>query len=139
MTSGLRKAHKIIWLVLGILGVVLIVLSVKSVKQSLDIDRDISVIKKPTTEHTITDNADWYIAVEELTDTNVIQIVVKRPLKSASTGVYEMSSNQERGAFIGTMDKKGLYTFKLDKTVKKIQLFDAIKNDVIQNIDLSWD
>ena len=139
MTSGLRKVHKFMWLFLGALGIVLIVASIKSVKQSFPLDNDLSAIEPVEGFHTIQDNADWLIHIKEATPKNTLEIIVKRPLKSASTGVYAATSDQERGSFLGSMDKKGLYTFEVDKTVTNIQLFDAIKNTTIQNIALSWE
>ena len=139
MTSGLRKAHKFMWLFLGALGMVLIVASIKSVKQSLPLDKNISAVEPVEGFHIVQDNADWLIQIKEATPKNKVDIIVKRPLKSASTGVYTTSSNQEREAFLGSMDKKGVYSFEVDKTVTNIQLFDAIKNTTIQNIELSWE
>lgn len=139
MNSGLRKTHKIMWPVLGLLGAVLIVLSINSVKESIGIDRDASVATTQQNAHIIEDNAQWYVSMQELTDTNKLQIVVKKPLKSASTSVYTTNGAQERGTLLGSIDNKGLYTFTVGKSIKEVQLYDGIKKSVIRNIDVSWD
>jgi hypothetical protein len=139
MTSGLRKAHKIIWIVLGLLGAVLIVLSINSVKQPFLTDSDASIATTTEGVHTIEDNAQFYMSIEEQANSNTLQIVLKRPLKSASTIVYTLTSDLKKGTFLGTIDKKGLYAFDIDKSIKKIQLYDGIKNNEIRNIDLSWE
>ncbi|WP_299766776.1 hypothetical protein [uncultured Dokdonia sp.] len=139
MTSGLRKAHKVIWMVLGILGVVLIIASINSVKEPLGIDSDTSISSTKKNVRTIEENAQLSVNVEELANINKLHIVIKKPLKSAATGVYVLTNDQERGAFLGSIDNKGLYTFTIEKTAKKIQLYDGIKKSVIRNIDLSWE
>lgn len=139
MTSGLRKAHKVIWMVLGILGVVLIIASINSVKEPLGIDSDTSISSTKENVRTIEDDAQLSVNVEELASINKLHIVIKKPLKSAATGVYVLTNDQERGAFLGSIDKKGLYMFTIEKTAKKIQLYDGIKKSVIRNIDLSWE
>ena len=139
MNSGLRKTHKIMWMVLGLLGAVLIVLSINSVKESIGIDKDASITTTQQDAHIIEDNADWHISIQELSGKNKLQIVVKKPLKSASTSVYTTQGEQERGTFLGSIDNKGLYTFTVEKSVKEVQLYDGIKKSVIRNIDVSWD
>ncbi|MEP0263037.1 hypothetical protein [Dokdonia sp.] len=139
MTSGLRKAHKIIWIVLGLLGAVLIVLSINSVKQPFLTDSDASIATITEGVHTIEDNTQFYMSIEEQANSNKLQIVLKTPLKSASTVVYTLTPDHKKGAFLGTIDKKGLYAFDIDKSIKKIQLYDGIKNNEIRNIDLSWE
>ncbi|SNR49487.1 hypothetical protein [Dokdonia pacifica] len=139
MTSGLRKTHKIMWMVLGLLGAVLIVLSINSVKEPLGIDNEIITSKTQKGAVPVENNAQLYASIEELATVNKLQIVIKKPLKSAATSVYTVDENQERSTFIGSIDNKGLYTFDIEKTVKKIQLYDGIKKSVIYNIDLSWE
>jgi hypothetical protein len=139
MTSGLRKAHKIIWIVLTVVGVVLIVFSIKSVKQQLHTDGDIAITTASDAVHTIENNPQLYVSIEELANSNTLQIAIKKPLKSASTVVYALTPENNQGAFLGSIDKKGLYTFDIDKSIKKIQLYDGIKNNEIRNIDLSWE
>lgn len=139
MTSGLRKAHKVIWMVLGILGVVLIIASINSVKEPLGIDSDTSISSTKENVRTIEDNVQLSVNIEELANINKLHIVIKKPLKSAASSVYVLTNDQERGAFLGSIDNKGLYTFTIEKTAKKIQLYDGIKKSVIRNIDLSWE
>ncbi len=139
MTSGLRKAHKILWIVLTVVGIVLIVFAIKSVKQQLRTDEDIAITTASEAVHAVINNDQLQVRVEELATTNQLQIAIKKPLKSASTVVYALTSDNTQGAFLGSIDKKGLYTFDIDKSIKKIQLYDGIKNTEIQNIDLSWE
>ncbi|WP_299674210.1 hypothetical protein [uncultured Dokdonia sp.] len=139
MTSGLRKAHKMIWMALGLLGTVLIVASINSVKEPLGIDSDSAISKIQKGTFSIEDDAQLSVSIEELATVNKLQIVVKKPLKSAATSVYVINKNQERSILLGSIDKKGLYTFDIEKTVKRVQLYDGIKKRIIRNIDLSWE
>ncbi|WP_298309786.1 hypothetical protein [uncultured Aquimarina sp.] len=135
MTSGLRKTHKMIWLLLIIAIPILLVLSVNSIKEPLLTDSDIST-SETTGQHTVLENENFLISIKEQATSNALQIILKKPLKSASSIVYGVTQNNEDGAYLGVLDKKGIYTFDVDKSTKSIRVYDEIKKNNIINIVL---
>lgn len=140
MTSDLRKAHKIIWIILIIAIPVLIVFSIKSIKEPLFTDSDLKIVSKDNVQNTILDNDSFHISVQgKNTPLNMLNIVVKKPLKSASSIVYGTSSNSEKEIYLGIIDKKGIYTFDIDKSIKELRIYDDIKKIDISNLKLQWE
>ncbi|MDH7447762.1 hypothetical protein [Aquimarina sp. 2201CG14-23] len=135
MTSGLRKTHKIIWLLLIIVIPILLVLSVNSIKESLLIDGDVTV-SETSGQRTVLDDESFLIGIKELETSNTLQLILKKPLKSASSLVYGVTPSNTDGKYLGTLDKKGVYTFKIDKSIKSIRVYDEIKKNNIVNIEL---
>jgi len=135
MTSGLRKTHKIIWLLLIIAIPILLILSVNSIKEPLLTDSDIST-SETIGQRTVLENENFLISIKEQETSNALQIILKKPLKSASSIVYGVTPNNEDGAYLGILDKKGIYTFDVDKSTKSIRVYDEIKKNNIINIAL---
>ncbi|SHJ37330.1 hypothetical protein [Aquimarina spongiae] len=132
MTSGQRKAHKLIWMFLVIAIPVFVIFALKSIKEPFITDSDLSS-REEITGKLILDDAQFQI---QLLDKSNIQIILKRPLKSASSSVYGISSNNESEIFLGVLDKKGIYQFQINPNCKSIKIQDDIKHINLFNIEL---
>ncbi|MBG6130069.1 phage terminase large subunit-like protein [Aquimarina sp. EL_43] len=136
MTSGLRKTHKIIWIVLIIIMPVLIVLSIKSIKEPLLTDDDLSLTPILSGQRIVLDDDSFFIGVKEQNSLNALQIILKKPLKSASSLVYGVLPSEKKDTYLGVLDKKGVYMFEIDKQIRSIRIYDEIKKSDIVNIEL---
>lgn len=136
MTSGLRKTHKIIWIVLIIIMPVLIVLSIKSIKEPLLTDGDLSLTPILSGQRIVLDDDSFFIGVKEQNSLNALQIILKKPLKSASSLVYGVLPSEKKDTYLGVLDKKGVYMFEIDKQIRSIRIYDEIKKSDIVNIEL---
>ncbi|WP_106793291.1 hypothetical protein [Aquimarina sp. Aq78] len=135
MTSGLRKMHKIVWILLIIVMPVLIFLSIKSIKEPLLTDGDVSLTPIRSGQRIVLDDDSFFIGIKEQNSLNALQIILKRPLQSASSLIYGIS-NHKKDTYLGTLDKKGVYTFEIDKKIRSIRIYDEIKKNDIINIEL---
>ena len=136
MTSGLRKAHKIIWIVLVLIVPVLIVFSVTGIKEPLLTDSDLVLSNYETANQSILEDEHFSISLKVEKTVNKLQIILKRPLKSASAVVFGISSKANKEEYLGTIDRKGVYTFNLRKATKGIRIYDGLKEIEILNIKL---
>ncbi|WP_025667164.1 superantigen-like protein SSL4 [Aquimarina megaterium] len=136
MTSGLRKTHKIIWIVLIIIMPVLIVLSIKSIKEPLLTDGDLSLTPILSGQRIVLDDDSFFIGIKEQNSLNALQIILKKPLKSASSLVYGVLPSKKKDTYLGVLDKKGVYMFEIDKQIRSIRIYDEIKKSDIVNIEL---
>ncbi|WP_024771797.1 hypothetical protein [Aquimarina macrocephali] len=135
MTSGIRKMHKIIWILLIIIMPVLIILSIKSIKEPLLTDGDVSLTPTLSGQRIIIEDDIFFISIKEQSSFNSLQIILKRPIKSASSLIYGIS-NHKKDTYLGTINKKGVYTFEIDKKIRSIRIYDEIKKNDIINIEL---
>lgn len=136
MTSGLRTAHKIIWILSIIIIPVLIFLSIQSIKEPFLTDSDTITTSKLSGELMVLENESFLIRIKKQKTHNTLRIILKKPLRSASSIVYGTKSDREGGIYIGTLENKGIYTFEVDKSTKGIRIYDAIKKNDILNIEL---
>ncbi len=134
MTSGLRKTHRFIWITLGLLVSSLIALSTIATKKPLEIDKDFSVVSKHKTQRAVFEDAYFVINLNEKNELNNLEIILKKPLKSASSLVYGYSNNSKN--LLGSIDTKGRYTFTIDKFTTSIAIYDEIKKTNIAKIKL---
>ena len=134
MTSGLRKAHKYIWIVLAILIPIIIGFSVKdlsifSAEEHLEI---ISTVNSKTILKT-GENELLKVSVFEKDSMTSVEIILKTPLKHPSLGVF-LAKNNERGHFIGQLNAVGIYNFEVTTIPKGIIVYDDIKETTITKI-----
>ncbi|MDY8134551.1 hypothetical protein [Aquimarina sp. 2201CG5-10] len=136
MTSGLRNTHKIIWILLIIAVPILIILSVQSIKEPLFSDNDELFISETSNQRTILEDQNFLIHIKEQNTGNVLHIILKKPLKSASSLVYGITTDTQKEVYIGTLNNTGQYSFDIDKLIKKVKIYDEIKQNDILNIEL---
>ncbi len=130
MITSLRKTHKILWMLLAIVMPLLIVLSIGSIKKVLLTDSD--VIVNSTSGNTLLENQQFTISIHKTNNTLILHVVLKKPLKNASSLVYSTPND----ILIGTITKKGIYDFELPSGSNGIRIYDEIKEIDILNIAL---
>ncbi len=131
MTSGQRKAHKYIWLLLIIIVPILIIFSIK------DLDAFASK-NNISNEFKVSKDAVLKAAENELIkvslSSNSIEIILKSTLKNASSIVYESDSEGNKKEIIGQLTTSGIYNFKIENQPKGIVLYDELKENVITKL-----
>ena len=138
MNSGLRKTHLRIWIVVVLITPVCIAISIWG-RPSFPLSE--SSHKKHTVQalpRIVKEVETGYLKINLRGENNLIkqlEIIVKTPLKSASTIVYYYE-NKGKGRYIGSIQSKGLYRFPIDKSIQGIILYDPIKRREIQQIEL---
>ena len=137
MTSGLRKAHKYIWLVLVISVPILMFFSVKDLaifsleKQTANIIIDTS--KKNAIASTENAIIKAYLYESQL------DIILKTTLKNSSSIVYEMDDSGNKSNSIGQLTTAGNYKFNIKNLPKGIIIYDALKAIEITKLTFQWD
>ncbi len=133
MTSGLRKAHKYIWLLLIIIVPVIMFFSIK------DLDLFSS---KTNTASQLTGSKKMSLKSFEndIVKTAVfeghIEIILKTTLKNSSSVVYEMDEKGNKSNVIGQLTTAGIYNFNINNLPKGIIIYDAIKQVEITKFSL---
>lgn len=132
MTSGLRKAHKYIWLLIAISIPILIVFSIKD----LDVfsSKSVSLSEIEATKSNVikvAENDLIKVSLIKMDSTNSIEVILKSTLKNPSSLVYELNKNNEKGVFIGQLTTVGVYNFETKESLKGVIIYDAIKEKLI--------
>lgn len=135
MTSNLRKAHKLIWILLFLTIPVVMVFAVLEIKKPTINDGDL-VLSETSSGRMVLDNENFSLSVQKDEEANNLQLILKRPLKNPSAVIYGVTSEEKKEYFIGVIDKKGFYNFQLKDSSKGIRIYDAIKEEDIINIEL---
>ena len=132
MTSGLRKMHTYIWLILVIGIPILLFLATK----------DLALFSsRKTTNPTLLKTsikAPLKVAENDLlkasTQVNSIEVILKSTIKNSSSILYTIDSKGNKKQLIGQITNSGIYNFKIDQEPLGIILHDAIKNEVITKL-----
>ncbi len=131
MTSGQRKAHKYIWMLLGIVIPVIILFSIK--------DLTVFSFKKDTSskfELLMTDALkvaeNDVIKVALFSDS--ITVILKRTLKNPSSILYSIDLEGNKEKVIGQLSTLGIYNLKITELPKGILLYDILKEKIITKI-----
>ncbi len=125
MTSGLRRAHKYIWLLLIIIVPVIMFFSIKDLDIFSSENNNASQFKgsKKVSLKSF-ENDIIKIAVFE----NHLEIILKTPLKSSSSIVYEMDKKGNKSNIIGQLATVGIYNFDINNLPKGIIIYDDLKD-----------
>ena len=132
MTSGLRKAHRHIWLILVIAVPVLMVFAIKDLNFSkTNSGRSFNTEftkknTKPAFENDLIKVAFY---------SNSIELILKKTLKSASSIVYAVD-NKGVKTVIGQLTTSGKYQFDVTETPNNILIRDEIKDVLITQTNL---
>jgi len=132
MTSGLRKAHRYIWLVLFIAIPIMIVFATKNLSFSGPNSEQSSTTT--FTEKSTKAAFENELVKVALYPTNV-ELILKRPLKNASCIVYAIDKNDVKTA-IGQLTTPGKYQFKVTDLPENILIYDEIKDVLITKTNL---
>ena len=124
MTSGLRKAHKYIWLLLIIIVPVIMAFSIKN----LDIfssDKDIPTLYNALNKTSLEASENEIIKASVFE--SHVEIILKSTLKNSSAIVYEIDKNGNKSGVIGQLTTAGIYNFNINNRPKGIIVYDDIK------------
>ena len=136
MISGLRKAHKYIWLLIAIGIPVLIVFSIKD----LDVfsSKNLLLTEIEATKSNVikvVENDLIKASLIKKDSTNYIEVILKSTLKNPSSLVYGLDQNDEKGELIGQLTTIGIYNFELEQSLKGIVVYDALKETLISKLE----
>ena len=131
MTYVERKIHKLIWIILVIITPIFLVFAATSIKEPFITDTDLKVSNSNKGKIIIqNDQLDVY----KISDKQ-LQVIVKTPIKSASSSVYGVTTTKKE-TFLGTIDKKGIYQFNINSNYSSLKIVDNIKKTNLFNIQL---
>jgi hypothetical protein len=136
MTSGQRKAHKIIWLLLVITVPLVIIFAIrdltvfipknnKNPQEQILKEKPLNVFENDLIKASLYDS--------------YIQIILKVTLKNASSLVYEMNARGIKSNVIGQLTTAGIYKFNINNLPKGIIVFDELKKVEITKFSFKWD
>ena len=136
MTSGQRKVHKIIWLLLAIIIPLIMIFSVKDLTD-LSSTNNQKFQKINSKEKSL--NGFENELIKATVYEKYLEIILKSTLKSASSVVYEMDVEGEKTNIIGQLTSAGLYKFNINKIPKGIIVYDELKKTSITKFLFKWD
>ncbi len=125
MTSGLRKAHKYIWLILVIIIPIVILFSIKDLAIFSSENDEVSQIKYSENKKIVSFEND---IVRASFSENQIKIILKTTLKNPSSVVYAIDAKGNKFLVIGQLTTAGIYTFKSNASPKGIIISDDLKD-----------
>jgi hypothetical protein len=133
MTSGLRKAHKYIWLLLIIIVPVMMFYSIKDLDLFSSGNNTISELSGSKKINLKTSENDM---IKASIFESQVEIILKMTLKNSSSVVYEMDEKGNKSAVIGQLTAAGIYHFTINNLPKGIIIYDAIKQVEITKFSL---
>ena len=138
MTNGQQRAHKFIWIAMVITLPLLIFASIRHL--SFDVQTtDISVESNSGSSALVVEQ-DWIrTAVVDKNDETLLQIRLKKPLKTPSALVYTLDQWGNKDQLLGQLQGIGNYEFPLNTSFEGILVYDAIKEQEIEKLEFSWD
>ena len=125
MTSGQRKAHKYIWLLLAIIIPVIMIFAIKDLNVFSSENNTSSTLegsKKVSLKSFEND-----IIKASLFESHV-EIILKSTLKNTSAVVYEMDKKGNKTIIIGQLTTAGIYNFNINNLPKGIIIYDDLKH-----------
>ena len=136
MTSGLRKAHKYIWLLLIIIVPVMMVFSIKDLDIFSSENNTISQLKGSKKVSLKTSEND---IIKASVFERHVEIILKSTLKNSSSVVYEMDEKGNKSGVIGQLTTAGIYNFNINNLPKGIIVYDDLKDVEITKLSFKWD
>ncbi len=136
MTSGLRKAHKYIWLLLIIIVPVMMVFSIKDLDIFSSENNTTSQLKGSKKVSLKTSEND---IIKASVFESHVEIILKSTLKNSSSVVYEMDEKGNKSGVIGQLTTAGIYNFNINNLPKGIIVYDDLKDVEITKLSFKWD
>ncbi len=136
MTSGLRKAHKYIWLLLIIIVPVIMVFSIKDLDIFSSDNNTTSQLKGSKKVSLKTSEND---IIKASVFERHVEIILKSTLKNSSSVVYEMDEKGNKSSVIGQLTTAGIYNFNINILPKGIIIYDDLKDVEITKLSFKWD
>jgi hypothetical protein len=137
MTSGQRKVHKYIWLLLIIVVPAIMFFAIKDLNFN---DSKNDMFTDDLTLTSLISNSIVKSAENEFIEadlySNYIKIILKTPLKSSSATIHTSDLNGNKMKLLGTLDAVGVYHFETNENTTSIIIYDELKNALITKLDL---
>ena len=136
MTSGQRKMHKYLWLLLIIIVPFIMIFSIKNLDIFSSENNTTSQLKgsKKASLKSF-ENDIIKITIFE----NQVEIILKSTLKNSSSLVYEMDEKGNKSGVIGQLTTAGIYNFNINYLPKGIIIYDDLKQVEIAKFSFKWD
>ncbi|WP_196885728.1 hypothetical protein [Aureivirga sp. CE67] len=145
MNARLRKRHLIFWiLILIILPIIMIRAKINIPQQPIE-NKTYSKIneQKPfliKESNDLKNGLKFNFRGENKNQISQLEVILIKPLKDASSTLFELNYNDEKGTFIGEMNETGVYRFPLkEQRLYGVLIFDEIKKDVVIKKVFQWD
>lgn len=135
MNSGLRKAHKYIWLLLIVIVPVIVFFFVKN----LDVFASENSVSSFTTSKKTSIKSFENEIIKVSFHDNTMEIILKSSLKNSSSIVYTVDEKGDKEDVIGQLTTAGIYNFNVNALPKGIIIYDALKAIEITKLSFKWD
>ncbi|MGV6830779.1 MAG: hypothetical protein ACWA5P_04330 [bacterium] len=126
-----RKWHGLIWIIIILVVPTIMYLSIKDISYNDNGIKNQEITASSESNLPFKENDLIKVIVRD----DSIDIIIKRPLKNASTLMYSMDSDGKK-RLLGQIGEANFYNFKTNNTPKVIVLFDTIKNIEITKLIL---
>ncbi|CAM1344157.1 hypothetical protein [Tenacibaculum amylolyticum] len=126
MTSGLRKTHRYVWLVLILVMPILMYFAIQN--DPYTVLENTKTVKEPSSFISKNEHLSYQKKGVALL------ILIKKPFKNASVAVYELQ-NGEQGDILGEIaSAQETYAFNINANADGFLLYDVIKKEAITKI-----
>lgn len=136
MTSGLRKVHKFIWLLLIIIVPIIMLLSVKDLNVFSSKNNTSSAVEG---SKKLNLNSFENDIVKTSVFESHVEIILKSTLKNSSSIVYEIDKKGNKSSVIGQITTAGIYNFKINNRPNGFIIYDDLKQIEITKFSFKWD
>jgi|GEM_PF-2144461 len=136
MTSGQRKAHKYIWLLITLLIPLVIIFAVKDLNL-FDSENKTGSTFEASKKKLIKQSENDLIKASLYESS--IEIILKSTIKNSSAVVYATDTKGNRKDLIGQLTTTGIYNFNINNLPKGILIYDALKKENITKLTFQWD
>lgn len=134
MTSGLRRAHKYIWLLIAIVLPVLVIFSFDDIQ--LTTPKTIGTNTASTDVPKVIKSSENELLKAVLLEDNSLRVILKSSLAQASSIIYLLDANNNLSKPIGQLNSRGSYLFELhDKNIYGIAIKDNIKDQLVTKLE----
>ena len=145
MNAGLRKRHLMFWILILIILPIIMIRAKMNVPEQ-PIEGKSYTIKNKQNPNLIKEVNDIkngmkfnFRGTDEKT-INQLEVVLIKPLRDASSSLFELNYNDEKGTFLGELSETGVYRFSLkNKRLYGILIYDEIKKEVVTKKVFQWD
>ena len=132
MTSGQRKAHRYIWLLITVLVPLVIIFAIKDLNIFFSENNTASNFETSKKEVLKQSENDL---IKVSVHKSSIEIILKSTLKNSSAVVYATDTKGNKKDLIGQLTTTGIYNFNINNLPKGILIYDALKEEDITKLE----
>ena len=135
MNYNLRKVHRYSWLFIVIMLPLLIMFSIKDLDFSSSKNTSLQSEKSSAKQLIkVAENELVRVSWLQKADLKSVEVILKTPLKSASSLVYTLTKSGEKGILIGPVSTVGIYQFSFQEPLEGIVIYDTLKETPITQL-----